>query len=371
MIKVYRQCAISWNRFSRISCICKGHPRNILASSLWMNTWKEENSRPLWEGKSEFWCQYLVLSSEEKWQSNVTSLVRTGHLEEGNPCVKWILTLFFWRGGTTDFFEKLMKTLDSYPDRHNTNSSCVFLGVVSLPEAHPWRVGLIQRGQVRPSGSWQAQRTHDTLAPLDVMAETGEGKRLDSQAERPRGRSRVLTIYSGGCWAAQCLSRMHSVGRDPGFWTNHLCGLKWSHAWEQRETTKEKEWGACLVSQTAKNLPAVLETWAQSRRSLGVGNGDPLQYSCLGNPVDRGAWRARVYGVTRVGRDLATKPPPPTTTRLQELERRFGEINLCSLTALDYGAGNTWCGLRRLVRARGRENPSPSEHVQVSRVGQA
>ena len=62
---------------------------------------------------------------------------QTGHLEEGNPCVKWILTLFFWRGGTTDFFEKLMKTLDSYPDRHNTNSSCVFLGVVSLPEAHP------------------------------------------------------------------------------------------------------------------------------------------------------------------------------------------------------------------------------------------
>ena len=95
------------------------------------------------------------------------------------------------------------------------------------------------------------------------------------------------------------------------------------------------------MSQTAKNLPAVLEAWAQSRRSLGVGNGNPLQYSCLGNPVDRGAWRARVYGVTGVGRDLATKPPPPTTTRFQELERRFREIDLCSLTAPDSGAGNT------------------------------
>ena len=29
-----------------------------------------------------------------------------------------------------------------------------------------------------------------------------------------------------------------------------------------------------------------------SGRSLGEGNGSPLQYSCLGNPMDRGAWRA-------------------------------------------------------------------------------
>ena len=31
-------------------------------------------------------------------------------------------------------------------------------------------------------------------------------------------------------------------------------------------------------------------------RSPGEGNGNPLQYSCLGNTMDRGAWRARVYG---------------------------------------------------------------------------
>ena len=34
-----------------------------------------------------------------------------------------------------------------------------------------------------------------------------------------------------------------------------------------------------------------------SRRSPGVGNGNPLQYSCLGNPMDRGAWWATVHGV--------------------------------------------------------------------------
>ena len=35
-----------------------------------------------------------------------------------------------------------------------------------------------------------------------------------------------------------------------------------------------------------------------SERSPGEGNGNPLQYSCLGNPIDRGAWRATVHGVT-------------------------------------------------------------------------
>ena len=33
-------------------------------------------------------------------------------------------------------------------------------------------------------------------------------------------------------------------------------------------------------------------------RSPAEGNGNPLQYSCLGNPMDRGAWLATVHGVT-------------------------------------------------------------------------
>ena len=35
-----------------------------------------------------------------------------------------------------------------------------------------------------------------------------------------------------------------------------------------------------------------------SGRSSGEGNGNPLQYSCLGNSMDRGAWQATVHGVT-------------------------------------------------------------------------
>ena len=33
------------------------------------------------------------------------------------------------------------------------------------------------------------------------------------------------------------------------------------------------------------------------------GNGYPLQYSCLENPTDRGAWQAAVHGVARIGHD--------------------------------------------------------------------
>ena len=44
-----------------------------------------------------------------------------------------------------------------------------------------------------------------------------------------------------------------------------------------------------------------------SRRCPGDGNGNPLQYSCLRNPVNRGAWWAIVMGLQRVRHDLATK----------------------------------------------------------------
>ena len=42
-------------------------------------------------------------------------------------------------------------------------------------------------------------------------------------------------------------------------------------------------------------------------RSPGEGNGNLLQYSCLGNPMDRGTWCATLHGVTKVKRDLSSK----------------------------------------------------------------
>ena len=44
-----------------------------------------------------------------------------------------------------------------------------------------------------------------------------------------------------------------------------------------------------------------------SRRSPEKGHSNPLQYSCLGNPRNRGAWWATVHGVARVGHHLVSK----------------------------------------------------------------
>ena len=43
-----------------------------------------------------------------------------------------------------------------------------------------------------------------------------------------------------------------------------------------------------------------------SGRSLRVGNGNPVQYSCLGNPTGRGAWQAAVRGVAKSQTGLST-----------------------------------------------------------------
>ena len=62
---------------------------------------------------------------------------------------------------------------------------------------------------------------------------------------------------------------------------------------------------ASQVALVVKNPPANAGdrrdkgSFPGSGRSPGEGNGDPLQYSCLGNPMDRGAWRAMVHGVTK------------------------------------------------------------------------
>ena len=65
-----------------------------------------------------------------------------------------------------------------------------------------------------------------------------------------------------------------------------------------------------FVGSVVKNLPAKAGDWGSipgSGRSPEEGNGNPLQYSCLENPMDRGAWWTLVHGLARVRQDLATK----------------------------------------------------------------
>ena len=61
-----------------------------------------------------------------------------------------------------------------------------------------------------------------------------------------------------------------------------------------------------LVTQTVKNV-GNLALIPGLGRSPGVGNGNLLQYSCLENSMDRGAWQATVHGVTKSWTQLSTK----------------------------------------------------------------
>ena len=62
---------------------------------------------------------------------------------------------------------------------------------------------------------------------------------------------------------------------------------------------------ASLMDQLVKNLPANAGVAREvglipgPGRPPGRGKGNPLQYSCLGNPMDRGPWQATVHGVTK------------------------------------------------------------------------
>ena len=65
------------------------------------------------------------------------------------------------------------------------------------------------------------------------------------------------------------------------------------------------EYWASLVVQMVKNLPANAGDENDAGlipvlgRYLGGGNGHPLQYSCLENPMGRADWRATVHGVAK------------------------------------------------------------------------
>ena len=68
-----------------------------------------------------------------------------------------------------------------------------------------------------------------------------------------------------------------------------------------------------------------------TQNGFGEGNGNPLQYSCLENPMDQGAWHATVCEVTRVRHDLATK----LLTRMVYWKKSLVGCHLWGRTELD------------------------------------
>ena len=92
---------------------------------------------------------------------------------------------------------------------------------------------------------------------------------------------------------------------DRGVWQGVSQRVKHNLAHMQQELYFQCRYilpGAFLVAQMVKNLPAMWETQVPNpglRKSSGKEKGNPLQYSCLENPMDRGAWWATVYRVAQ------------------------------------------------------------------------
>ena len=55
----------------------------------------------------------------------------------------------------------------------------------------------------------------------------------------------------------------------------------------------------CSTSLSVFGVSSILDLDHSNRYIVGEGNGNPLQYSCLENPVDGGAWWAAVHGVAK------------------------------------------------------------------------
>ena len=80
-----------------------------------------------------------------------------------------------------------------------------------------------------------------------------------------------------------------------------------ANRWENNGNSERLFWGALKPRQMVTAAMKLKDACLFLRRKVmtnldsifGEGNGNPLQYSCLENPVDRGAWWAAVYGVTQ------------------------------------------------------------------------
>ena len=80
----------------------------------------------------------------------------------------------------------------------------------------------------------------------------------------------------------------------------HFVNLLWNRKKIMPQGADQKSFALpSLVAQMIKNLPVIQEIPGLGRYP-GEGNSNPLQYSCLENPMNRGVWEAIVHGVTKI-----------------------------------------------------------------------
>ena len=108
-----------------------------------------------------------------------------------------------------------------------------------------------------------------------------------------------LSPWSNKCWHFDlwflCLFLKHLAGTSRSSWFTYC----WSLAWRILSIT--------LLTCEMSTAVSWFDHFGHCLSlGFGEGNGNPLQYSCLENPMDRGVWWATVQGSQRVGRDWAT-----------------------------------------------------------------
>ena len=175
----------------------------------------------------------------------------------------------------------------SWRKEKNSRNTSIFTSLTTL---NPWLCGSQQTGKFLKRWEYQTTLPASRETCIQVKKQLLEPN-VEQWTGSKLGKEYVKAVY---CHPA-CLTYMQST----------------SCSWATRK------W----VGQSVKNPPATQESVCNtgdpglipgSGRSPGEGNGNPLQYSWLGNSMNRGDWRATVHGVTRVGHVLVNKPNPGT-----------------------------------------------------------
>ena len=114
-----------------------------------------------------------------------------------------------------------------------------------------------------------------------------------------------------------------------------------------------------------KNLPANAGDTGSipgSERSPGVGNGNPLQYSCLENLIDRGAWPTTVHGVTKIWAQLSMHTHhPPLNVQVCGILQHPGVLGRCGFVEL-------WCFTGYRLKRKDKGSVSLQQDADVTHV---
>ena len=137
------------------------------------------------------------------------------------------------------------------------------------------------------------------------------------------------------------------VKNPPAVWETRVWSLDWEDPLEEGMATHSSILALRIPRATVHRKQRVGHNWATKH---GEGNGTPLQYSCLENPMDGGPWKAAVHGVAEVGHDWATS--------LSRIGEGNGNPLQCSCLensrdggawwAAVYGVTQSWTRLKRL-----------------------